>query len=372
MSRTLLLPVLVLGITVAPDLAQAQGQAYSGAFAREYPEAAELLNGFRAAHASLLEQMYTTPGITTQQLEGAVFERLADQVRDGGDRPLPSIGEGMPRFSGYAPNLVQIFDRAHALQRDIYDVYSDTRVTDKYAAAEAAIDRYLSNPTAALSPTKKSMSAMEDHDMHAMHDGMTAMGFRGHAPKTNGLLWASNWLELALSDPLMYYTDEEQREDGVENTVERFYELIESPPQSTPQEMPTPAAVTPELVRLHPRAAAIFHNLHMLQDEVVNVLSNPSAADKRMALDQSLAMFQDHEHMTVSDYDWIVFSLRNGIFFQGGPAIGRLERPERNIRHAHGNTIMPGMPGPSSGGAPAPEGSGAEPEADQGGGAHQH
>ena len=51
---------------------------------------------------------------------------------------------------------------------------------------------------------------------------------------TNGLLYASNWLQLAFFDPLMYYPDAEQQEDGVENAMARFYELIGAPPESIP------------------------------------------------------------------------------------------------------------------------------------------
>ena len=44
-------------------------------------------------------------------------------------------------------------------------------------------------------------------------------GFRAMYPKSNGLLWATNWLQLALYDPLMYFTTEEEKEQGIENTI---------------------------------------------------------------------------------------------------------------------------------------------------------
>lgn len=347
MPRSYLIPALLvgLGIQMAAVPAVAQRQSYSGAFEREYPEAYELLQGFRAAQAEVLERLYSSPGMV-QEMEGAIYADLEEQVREGEDDDVRSLASRMPRFAGFAGEIAQILDHAYVLQQDIYDIYADARVTDKNAAVEAAVDRYLARPELALSPTKKSMSAMEDHSGHVMPGMNGVEGFQGMYPKSNALLWASNWLQLALYDPLMYFPSEEQKKQGVENTIARFYEMLESTPETAPREMPTPAAITPELVRLHPRAAAILHNVHMLQDEIVNVLSDASTSDKRTAMNESLEMFRDPEHMTVSDYDWIVFSLRNGIFFQGGPAIGRIDRPERNVSHAHGGGVMPGMGGP--------------------------
>jgi hypothetical protein len=199
--------------------------------------------------------------------------------------------------------------------------------------------------------------------MNIMYHYPFSTSFRRGYPKANGLVWASHWLQLALYEPLLLSRTPEQRRAGIDTTVMRFHAKLDNAPAGFPVEMPTPPAIAPELVRLHPEVAAIFDNLHMLHDVVADILTDRSVPDRRAAIDEALANFTDPQFLASSEYNWIVMSLRHGIYNQGGPALGLLTRSERNrdLTHADhtshsGAAMLPGMgsPGQSvpSGGAP--------------------
>jgi hypothetical protein len=61
-----------------------------------------------------------------------------------------------------------------------------------------------------------------------------------------------------------------------------------------PAEMPMTAAVAPEFARRHPRAAAIFDNLHMMHDIISDILASPMIPRerKRAAIEAQLAEFR--------------------------------------------------------------------------------
>lgn len=336
-SLTLVIAALLVGSSTA---AAAQSQAYSGAFAQHYPDAATLLNGFDAVHAELFEQLFTNTNVTS--LEGTTYDEFANEMLQGARGAIAMEGE-MPRFSQRASRLAQVLDWAEVLRNDLYDIYADPSVTDKYAAGEAAIDRYLARTDLALPPVARDMMLLQNEVYpNAFYEGN---------PHTKGLIWASHWLQLAVLDPMMYYDDASAQADGVQKTVDRFKEMIANAPDGLPSSRPTPAAISPELVRTHPRAAKIFDNVGKIHDAVADILIDREVTDKQAALNGLLGRFMDPNRMEASDYDWVVMSLRGGIFYQGGPAIGRLDRPERNMGHGHGEMgVMPGMPMGTTGG----------------------
>jgi hypothetical protein len=177
--------------------------------------------------------------------------------------------------------------------------------------------------------------------------------FKETFPKSNGLMWASNWLQLAVSDPMLVYGTSDQQQQGVDVTVARFREMLANVPASAPQEMPTPPAISPELTRRHLRAAVIFDNLHILHRVVADILVDTDVGDKRAAIDEAIARFTDPQQYAVSEFDWLAMSLRSGIFEQGGPAIGRLSKTERNDAPINIDVPAEFLPGMGTMGGPA-------------------
>jgi hypothetical protein len=167
---------------------------------------------------------------------------------------------------------------------------------------------------------------------------------RDQYPKVSGLVWASQWLELALCEPLIAYDTAEERRAGVAAAVGRFREMLERAPSGLPSEMPTAPAIAPALTQRYPRVAAVFDNAHMLHQVVWSVLA-AAHADASPAVQQAVDTFLDPQHLAVSPDEWMLLSLRRGIWWQGGPAIGRMDATERNrrVQHEHGRMPLPGM-----------------------------
>jgi hypothetical protein len=366
---TLSVSVLALAAQVAPAAAQAEsstrafGAAQPGAFDRQYPEAATLLNALDAARGTLLEQLHTAPGASIEQ---ATYPQLLSSLQSGAPQPT-ALQSSTTSFARVAPQVAEALAWGSQFERALLDIYADDRITDKQAAVDEAVDRYLSRRDVAVTTEPKFMMA-SGHDHMEMADGHHSMMFRSSFPSSNGLMWASQWLDIALFDPILFYDTQAERAEGVATVVNRYRELLQGAPANFPQEMPTPAAVAPELVRLHPEAAAIVDNVHKLYEAVADVLVHQQTGDKGGALAAALRDMQDPEHMAVTEYDWILNSLRNGIYYQGGPAIGRLETSERNrdVHGAHAGMVMPGMGGPSGAGMPQGPTTPPPPTPDQG------
>lgn len=341
--RALTVAIAALAVGGTATVAPAQSQSYSGAFAQQYPEAATLLNGFDSVHAALFEQLYTNSNVAS--LEGTTYDEYSNELLQGARSAMAMEG-AMPRFSQSAARLAEVLDWAEVLRNDLYDIYADPSVTDKYATAEAAIDRYLERTDLALPPVAREMMMLQNE--------VYPDAFYDDYPKAKGLIWASHWLQLAVLDPMMYFDTAAEQSEGVDKTVARFKEMLAAAPDGLPSARPTPAAISPELVRAHPRAAKILDNVGKIHDAVADILIDEEVTDKQAAMNGLLGHFMDPGMMEASDYDWVVMSLRHGIYFQGGPAIGRLDRPERNGGHEHGDMgVMPGMPMGTTGGGGA-------------------
>lgn len=353
--RFLPLSLFAAALSAAPAAAQASSAAGSH-FDRLYPEAASVLNAFDAGHAMLYERLFTDETSLPEEIEEEVYAEMARMIEERSIREPVSLRQAMPEFAAFAPEVVDVLDSAHRLHRQMYEIYADPGVSDKAAAVAAARARYEDGTGLALPAVPKSMRIMYDYP----HSGV----FREEYPQSNGLVWASHWFQLALYESLLL-PREEQRAQGVETILARFRAKLSDPPASAPAEMPTAPAIAPELVRRHPEIAAVFDNLHMLHDVIADILAD-FHADREYDMEVALADFTNPEHLAVSEIDWIVDSLRHGIYDQGGPALGQLDRSERNIRMmghgSHGGQgegmsrmILPGMGGPGRS-VPAPDG----------------
>jgi hypothetical protein len=107
-------------------------------------------------------------------------------------------------------------------------------------------------------------------------------------------------------------------------------------------------AISPGLRGRHPQVAAIFDNLDVLLAITTDVVLHPGVGDKEGTVEAVLDAFTNPEYEIVSLYDWTLMALRHGIYNQGGPAIGFLDRSERNVMVEHaqhgGGMVLPGMP----------------------------
>jgi hypothetical protein len=290
-------------------------------FLQRYPEAARLFNAFDYGHAVLYEKLLTKPKELTRELEQRQFGFLTTDllVRPPRFAVAEEAIEGT--YARTAWRAKQMFDWAHVLHRQIYDVYADERLTParKDSLLERLTDYYLTNRRDAFVPMPKSMALMDEQYYSQV--------FRRAYPKMNGLIWAYHWLQVGLYEPFIEGRTPAEKKELVQATVARFWSMLESPPGNFPAVMPMTAAVAPRFAEAHPRAAIIFDNLHMMHDIISDVLAADTvpAGDKRRVIYAALAEFQDSTRNVTTVGEWKGMAEHmGGIDAMGGPATGLL------------------------------------------------
>jgi hypothetical protein len=327
---------LLLGVALGPALGSpASGQerrneqfyypgSFNWMFLGNYPEAGRLFNAFDYGHAVLYERLYTRPD--SAAAAAALQREYRYLTTDLLVRPPRfAIAEEAvePTYARIAWRAKMMFDWAHVLHRQIYDVYADERLES--AARDSIIERltdyYLSNRRLAFSAVPKSMALMDEQYYSQV--------FRRTQPRFNGLIWAYHWLQVGLYEPLIVGRTTDERKAGVSAAVARFWDMLRDPPASMPRMMPMTATVAPHFTAAHPRAAAIFDNLHMMHDIISDILAADTVSRdrKREAIYAALDEFQDPTRNVMALDEWLMMGdMMGGINAMGGPATGLLRR----------------------------------------------
>jgi len=299
--------------------------SFNWSFLREEPEAARLFNAFDYGHAVLYERLLTRRGTA---LDSALAEEYRFLTADLLARPPRfQVAEEavMPRYAEVAWRAKQVFEWAHLLHRQIYDVYVASRVEGRGSRAtdsiiEGLTDRYLERRAYALASLPKAMVLMEGQPYSG--------AFKRAAPEFNGLIWAYHWLQVGLYEP--YARDLETRAAGEVRTefqrlplgpvLSRFREMLAT--ERYPEVMPMTSAVAPAFTTAHPRAAAIFDNLHSLHDVISDILLNDDAvpsSQKRALIYRAIAEYQDPAREVESDEHWrMMGEMVGGVERMGG------------------------------------------------------
>jgi len=288
--------------------------SFNWTFLRDYPEAARLFNAFDYGHAVLYERLTTARGGADSALAREYRYLTTDLlVRP----PRFAVAEEAiePGYARMAWKAKLVFDWAHVLHRQIYDVHADERLSEaaKDSLVERLTDYYLGNRLLALAPVPKSMSLMDEQYFSQV--------FRRRYADFNGLIWAYHWLQVGLYEPLIAGRTAEERRAGVDAAVARFWQMLRDPPRSMPQVMPMTATIAPRFTARHPRAAAIFDNLHMLHDIISDILASDAVApaDRRAVILAQLAAFQDGSREVMSRDDWLMMGeMMGGVGAMGG------------------------------------------------------
>ena len=289
-------------------------------FRKNYPAADRLFNAFDYGHAILYETLWAHPDGDPALLEVDEYRRLTQEILNRPPR-LPVVEDAIePLYVRLAPEAKAMFEWAHILHRQVYDVLADERLD------AAAKDRelksleafYLSRRDLAFSTKPKTMALMQEQPY--------SLAFRVRAPKFNGLIWAYHWLQVGLYEPLLVGTTIEQRQAGVAATVARFRQMLDAPPDGFPVVMPMTGAIAPEFARRWPTLAIIFDNLHSMHDVISDILANPSVprAEKRAEILRAAAAYRDDTTEVMTVEGWRRMTAMMGVNNQGGPAVGFL------------------------------------------------
>jgi hypothetical protein len=337
------LTVLALGVTAMPALPAdlvAQDQRdeqfyypgdFNWRFLARYPEAARLFNAFDYGHAVLYEKLLTQGAGATPALAKEYRYLTTDLLVKP---PRFAIAEEavMPSYAKLAWQAKQMFDWAHVLHRQIYDVYADQRIAPerKDSLIERLTDYYLSRADYAFTAVPKSMALMDEQPFSQV--------FRRTQPTFNGLIWAYHWLQVGLYEPMIVANSPAEAKAGLDVALARFWDMVHS--ERYPRTMPMTAAIAPEFSRRHPRAAVIFDNLHMMHDIISDVLASPTIPKerKREEILQQLEEFRSPEGNVISMDEWREMADHmGGIAAMGGPAVGPLP-PSANAGAASDST----------------------------------
>jgi hypothetical protein len=308
--------------------------AFNWVFLERYPAAARLFNAFDYGHAILYETLYQARDSAAGEALTHAYRYLTTDLLVRPPRYAVSEEAIEPSYAKLAWRALRMFDWAHVLHRQIYDVYADERLSPagRDSLIERLTDYYLADRAYAFAPVPKAMALMDEQAYSQV--------FRQRFPTFNGLIWAYHWLQVGLYEPFVVGRTPEERRAGVLAAVARFWEMLEAPPLSMPRVMPLTPIIAPQFTRRHPRAAAIFDNLHMMHDIVSDILTSPRVARdrKRGAIYAALAEFRDTSRNVMSHEEWLMMGHHmGGIDAMGGPAVGLLPgaRPKE-----------PGMPMP--------------------------
>ncbi|MDF1504113.1 hypothetical protein [Roseisolibacter sp. H3M3-2] len=337
MRRSLAIAALLLAPFLAPAALPAQWarvheQFYLQAphnwvFRDQYQAADRLFNAFDYGHAILYETLWTRPDAPAALLEQKEYDFLTRKVLVKPPRVPLEEAAIEPKYAQLAPEAKQMFEWAHILHRQLYDVLADERLDAAGKDREVArlLAYYRTRPDLAFSARPKSMKLMQEQPY--------SLAFRRAYPKFNGLIWAYHWLQVGLYEPLVVARSQPERQAGVRATVARFWQMLADPPRSFPHQMPMTPAVAPAFSARYPEAAIVFDNLHSMHDVISDILANDAVprSRKRAEILLAAARFRDDTSYVMSRDAWLAMAGHMGIENMGGPAVN----------------FLPGLPAPT-------------------------
>ena len=334
MKRVGAAAILIVGTTggCAPGANSTHASAYydqtylsashNWAFRNEFPKVDALFNAFDYGHAKLYETLWRDPSAPQPVLDQRQFQFITrDLLRNPPTVPLDG-GAIAPEWEKLAPEVEAMFEWAHMLHRQIYDVWADDRIrpADKDARVATLIAYYKSRRNLAFSVMPKNMNLMEGQSY--------SLSFRKRFPAYNGLIWSYHWLQMTLYEALLDAQTPAQRKDNVDAVVARFWALLDSAPATLPSAMPQSPAIAPAFSSRYPEAAIIFDNLHSLHDVVSDILADERVprGEKRRLILEAANRYRDDTSSIVSIDDWKEMARAMGLAKMGGPAPIAVER----------------------------------------------
>ncbi|MEO7967103.1 MAG: hypothetical protein ABIT38_24655, partial [Gemmatimonadaceae bacterium] len=329
-STVLLAGGALLAMIAAPGVASAQWSTayeqfylpgkFNWTFRDKYPAADRLFNAFDYGHAILYERLYNDAHAPTAELEETEYDFITKKLLVSPPRlPLEEAAIEV-NYAKIAPEAKMMFDWAHLLHRQVYDVLASETMSQSEKDSKIAelVAYYKTRPDLAFSSVPKSMELMEGQ--------LYSLAFRQKYPKFNGLIWGYHWLQVGLYEPMMTGTTQGERQAGVAAAVTRFRQMLENAPEHMPRVMPMTAAIAPSFAKRYQEAAIIFDNLHAMHDVISDILTNDKVPHnrKRAAILEAASRYRDDSSFVMPISEWATMGEMMGIENMGGPAVGLL------------------------------------------------
>jgi hypothetical protein len=288
--------------------------SHNWVFRSTYSKTDRLFNAFDYGHAILYETLWRHPSAPQSVLDGKEFDFITRDLLVHPPRVTLDESAIAPQYTKLAPELVEMFEWAHMLHRQIYDVLADERIApqEKKSRVAEVIAYYRSRPAVALSSHPKDMELMEGQSY--------SLAFRKRYPKFNGLIWSYHWLQITIYDALLAGNNPAERKANIAMVTDRFWEMLRGGQSALPSMMPMSPAIATRFSAEYPEAAMIFDNLHSLHDVVSDILANPqvSRSQKRETILAAAAKYRDDTSNVTTADEWRSMAIEMGVQNMGG------------------------------------------------------
>lgn len=253
---------------------------------RELPQLYREFNGIDFGHAHIAETLLTAdnePLVEQARLEVLSFIFSSPVVP-------PDEGHIAPTFVRLAWEVQKVFHWAHVFHRSLYDLFASENVPDKESAYRVILKSYLGQPEAITS------HPLDHHGK--LWSWEESKAFAVKYPKFNTQIWAYHWLQSAAYDVQLMGGADIQRQ-LMPRVIDHYHGYLRNPPIEW-KFMPMMAEGAPEFSRRFPEAAAVFDNLHMLHDNIDDILSSShlfgSLKQKRSRILEILPIYLHRNH----------------------------------------------------------------------------
>jgi hypothetical protein len=259
---------------------------------RELPQFYRELNGIDFGHAYLAETLLHTQD--PQQVERArqdVLDFIFSAPRVPPDEDIIA-----PTLTRMIWEAHKAFNWAHTFHRTVYDLYASDQVQDKESALRQVYADYIAKPEAITS---------HELDLHGkLWSFPESQSFSNKFRKFNTQIWSYHWLQAATYDVQLIGNAAKQRE-LMPKLIEFYHGYLKQPPVEW-QFMPMMAEGAPKFASHFPEIAAVFDNLHMLHDNIDDILSRPDLYPtlevKRAAILKILPIYLHRNHAQEDRY----------------------------------------------------------------------
>ena len=235
--------------------------AWNFALRDNVPELDIEFNGVDFGHSNLYENLLLTRAKSVPAIEEQARRQTLQFIYS---RPvLPPNEEAIaPTYMKLAWRAQNTFDEAHTLHRATYDIYASDRVAEKEAAIRAVLAYYQQSPYAI---TAKPL------DHRRLDSLQFSKSFRRKFPLFNATIWAYHYLQVVVYDVLEAAPDLAAKKAVVQPILATYHGYLQQPPVHWTF-MPLTAERSPKFAARYPEIANIFDNLHMLHDNISDIL----------------------------------------------------------------------------------------------------
>ncbi|HVG03030.1 MAG TPA: hypothetical protein VM842_09065 [Nitrospira sp.] len=219
-------------------------------------------NGVDFGHSNLYENLLLTGGNNVPAIEMKARTQTLAFIASK-PRLNPNEEAIAPTYMKLAWRAQNTFDEAHALHRATYDIAVSDEA-DKYGAMRNVLNYYRES---AYAITAKRL------DHHRLDQFSYSKAFRQRFPLFNATIWSYHYLQVAVYDPLQAAPDLAAKAQAIRPILAAYRRYLNEPPVQWTF-MPLTAELSPAFAARYPELANIFDNLHMLHDNISDILTS--------------------------------------------------------------------------------------------------